>query len=167
MSLTSTNPGPQTWTIRLKHHKTTVLVHVDPLQTLLQLKTELLAILNESFPTGLHGYNLPTSPNDIRLAKLIDPLDMSRGWDTIDDTSTTDELEDPFNIDEDDVPKPKTKKMLESENLKAYGIKDNAVLAFRFKSEKGREWDVVQAVNIDEYGVENEADMGVAREYKG
>ena len=166
MSLTSTKPNPHTWTIRLKHHKTTVLLHVDALQTIATLKKELLAVLNEIAPNGLNGHTLPSSASDIRLAKPVDPLDLSQGWDTLDDGSN-DDLDNPFNMDENDVAKPKTKKVLESENLKAYGIKDNAVLAFRFKSEKGREWDVVQAVNIDEFGVENEADMGVPREYKG
>ena len=165
MSLTSTEPSPHTWTIRLKHHKTTILLHVDPLQTLATLKKELLAILNEMAPNGFHGYTPPSTPSDIRLARPVDPLDLSQGWDTLDDGSQ--DLDDPFNNDDDDVPKPKTKKTLESENLRAYGIKDNAVLAFRFRSEKGRDWDVVQAVNIDEYGVENEADMGIPKEFKG
>lgn len=116
-------------------------------------------------PNGFHGYTPPSTPSDIRLARPVDPLDLSQGWDTLDDGSQ--DLDDPFNNDDDDVPKPKTKKTLESENLRAYGIKDNAVLAFRFRSEKGRDWDVVQAVNIDEYGVENEADMGIPKEFKG
>jgi len=163
MSLTSTIPDPQTWTIRLKHHKTTLLLHVNPLQTLATLQKELLAVLSERSPSSFNGHTLPSTPQDIILAKPFDPLDLSQGWDPLE---PSDELEDPFNIDEE-APKPRSKKTIESENLKAYGIKDNAVLAFRFREEKGGEWDVVQAVNIDEYGVENEADMGVPREYKG
>jgi hypothetical protein len=163
MSLTSTAPNPQTWTIRLKHHKSTVLIHVEPLLTLSTLKEELLAILNDVAHSGyFNGTKLPSSPSEILLARPVDPLEISLGWEPLE---PEDEPEDPFNIDED-APKGKAKK-LESENLKAYGVKDNAVLAFKFKSEKSKGWDVVQAVHIDEYGVENEGDMGVLRDYKG
>jgi hypothetical protein len=163
MSLTATTPDPLTWTIRLKHHKTTLLLHVSPMQTLTTLKEDLLAVLQERSSSTFNNHPLPSSPSDILLAKPNDPFDLSQGWDALEEP---DELEDPFNIDED-APKPRTKKTTESENLKAYGVKDNAVLAFRFKGEKGADWDVVQAVNIDEYGVENESDMGIPREYKG
>jgi hypothetical protein len=163
MSLTSTKPDPLTWTVRLKHHKTTILLHVEPLLLLSTLKEELLAVLREIAPDGFNGYQLPSSASEIRLGRPVDPFDISLGWEPLEPPN---ELDDPFNIDEDESLKGKAKR-LESENLKAYGIKDNAVLAFRFKSEKGRSWDVVQAVHIDEYGVENEGDMGVLREYKG
>lgn len=149
--------------MRLKKHKSTILLHVEPLQLLSTVKEDLLAILKDIAPNGFNGTPLPNSASEIELAKPVDPLDISLGWEPL---APSDELEDPFNIDEDEAPKGKGKS-LESENLKAYGLKDNAVLAFRFKSEKGKGWDVVQAVFIDEYGVENEGDMGVLRDYKG
>jgi len=165
----STAPGPLTWTLRLKHHKTTILLHADGLQTLASLKKDLLSALRDRNPDNFHDLPIPKKSEDILLAKPVDPFDLEQGWDPLEDY-TDGEVEDPFNIDEDAVMvnKPKAKKTLESENLKAYGVKDGAVLAFRFRGVKDREgWDVVQAVNIDEYGVENEGDMGVGKEYKG
>lgn len=162
MPLTSTTPTPLTWTMRLKNHKTTVILHVDSLQSLSTLKKELLAVLNEISPSGLNGHALPSSTSDMLLAKPIDPLDMSFGWDALERSN---QLDDPFNIDED-APKGKGKQ-LESENLKAYGIKDNAVLAFKFRGDGTKGWDVVQATFEDEYGVANEGDMGVVKEFKG
>ncbi|KIW09479.1 uncharacterized protein PV09_00358 [Verruconis gallopava] len=162
MSLSSTTPHPQSWTIRLKHHRTTVLLHVEPLLLLSTLKEELLAVLKEVSPNGFNGHQLPSSASEISFAKPVDPLDISQGWEPLE---FSDDPEDPFNIDNEES-KRKTKK-LESESLKAYGIKDNAVLAFRFKSEKGTSWDVEQAVHMDEFGVENEGDMGMMKEYRG
>ncbi|KAF2651132.1 hypothetical protein K491DRAFT_104409 [Lophiostoma macrostomum CBS 122681] len=59
-------PSPHTQTLRLKSHKTTVLLHIDPLQSFTSIKSELLAALRE---TGLRhadtGATIPL-PDSLR-----------------------------------------------------------------------------------------------------
>ena len=96
----------------------------------------------------------------MRFAKPVDPLDVEQGWDEI-------SLED----DVDGI-------------AKGVGLKDGGVLAFRFVEEgegvqeeedemelddgkwKG-EWDVVVPKFDDDFGVENEGDVGVRKEFRG
>jgi len=167
-----TEPNPSTWTLRLKHHKTTILLHIDPLQTLASLKEDLLLALQQTCPhQTLHGKQLPSAAGAFAIAKPRDPLDVAaKGWERL----------------------PAGKKA-ERESVKAAGVRDNAVLAFRW-DEKGKkavlgadegdgdgevglgfdgdggedeEWDVVLPSFEDQYGVENEGDLGMQREFNG
>ncbi|KAJ4368606.1 hypothetical protein N0V86_009513 [Didymella sp. IMI 355093] len=76
-------PTPSTWTLRLKSHRTTVLLHIDPLSTFATIKATLYAALSD---TGLqateHGpsIDLPNSASDIQLGRPLDPLDPGAGF---------------------------------------------------------------------------------------
>jgi len=154
--------SPQTWTLRFKHHKTTVLLHSDPLTPISTLKTNLLSSLRDTKPSGIKSRPIPISPSEIQLAIPVDPLEISKGWEI---------LEPPSNIDEEDEQTPEAKqKWDESTSVKAAGVKDNAVIAFRWRIEAEEEdetdetegtWDVVWPSFEDGYHVENEGDKGV------
>jgi len=81
-------------------------------------------------------------------------------------------------------------KKADTESVKAAGMRDNAVLAFRWDEKgkkavvedegdgdeeldlvgddsEGEEWDVVLPSFEDQYGVDNEGDLGVQREFNG
>jgi hypothetical protein len=150
---------PEPWTIRLKHHKTTILLHISPLTTLTSIKQDLLKGLSERQTDGLlNGHKIPTEITEIRFAKPKDPLDIEQGWEEISDEP--------------------------DEIAKGVGLKDGGVLAFRFVEEaetggeeedemeiddrrmKG-EWDVVIPKFDDDFGVENEGDVGVRKEFRG
>jgi hypothetical protein len=76
-----TPPAPTAWTLRLKHHRTTLLFHLDPLQTFAILKKQLLAALRETEPSGtLNGNPLPTSPSEIVLGRPVDVNDLRKGF---------------------------------------------------------------------------------------
>ncbi|KAE9991917.1 hypothetical protein EG327_010595 [Venturia inaequalis] len=164
-SNTNANPStPNPWTLRLKHHKTTILLHVSPFTTPNSIKTSLLKALNERMPSGtLNGHPIPKDASDIRLAKAIDPLELEQGWEEI----TPD---------------------LESEGIsKGIGMKNGGALVFRFveEGEDGDEdeededemevdggkwrgqWDVVIPTFEDDLGEEAEGDVGVRKEFKG
>jgi hypothetical protein len=178
--MSSVIPSPLTWTLRFKNHKTTVLLHADALTPVSAIKAELLSALRESNPSGLNGKPLPTSPSQIQLAKPVDPLDLTQGWESLESSSA---LEDPFNTEEGGNGKGKQKRKLDTDSVKAVGIKDNAVIAFKWSGsgdsseeeegdedmgeEKEEYWDVVLPSFTDDYGVENEGDAGVIREFKG
>jgi hypothetical protein len=89
------NPPPRVWCLRFKLNRTTTLLHVDAQQTFSSIRSELLSALRATHPSGtLSGtlsngtpitYTLPSTPDDIALAKPKDPNDLSAGWETIGD----------------------------------------------------------------------------------
>jgi hypothetical protein len=151
---------PQTWTLRFKHHRTTILLHTDPLTPLSTLKSNLLLALRDTKPSGIESRPLPTSPSQIKLAKPINPLEISEGWEPIDPSADVDD-------------EKAAKKLEESTSVKAAGVKDNAVIAFRWSVEGEEEeedealgeiegeWDVVWPSFEDNYHVEVEGDKGI------
>ena len=78
-----TAPNPQTWTLRLKSRKTTVLLHIDPLSTFDSIKAQLYTALRD---TGLKdpetgaSIPLPDSSSDIQLGRPIDTHDAQQGF---------------------------------------------------------------------------------------
>lgn len=81
MSTTYTNPSPITWTIRLKHHRTTIVLHANPLQTFTSIKSQLLSALRDTQPDGkLEDKALPSSPSEIVLGRPVDMNDPNKGF---------------------------------------------------------------------------------------
>lgn len=140
-------PSSTTWTLRLKHHKTTVLLHAEALQTLTSLCAELLYALRETYPDGIvAGKPLPAAAEDIQLAKLQDATDPEKGWVLLSSVAAT-------SINNS---KGKGKSAGGEGSLKAAGVKDNAVLAFRWGGDAE-----VGGVREDEDGMEVEEDAAV------
>ncbi|KAF1955109.1 hypothetical protein CC80DRAFT_416161 [Byssothecium circinans] len=189
--MTPITPSPQTWTLRLKARKTTVLLHIDPLQTFSSIKEHLYAALKETSlvdPTTRLEIPLPSSPSEIQLGRPIDRTDPSLGF-TLAEWEIVGEDEDA-----EDTGKGKGKakaKGRKSEVVgavkdcpKGAGIRDRDVLAFRWRGDgtgwedeedeemegAGREgdmWSVKLASFEDGYGEENEADLGVKGHFEG
>lgn len=191
-----TTPTPQTWTLRLKSHRTTILLHIDPLQSFSSIKTTLHTALSE---TGISAsassppLRLPASPSAIQLGRPIDPLDATRGF-TLGEWETPDS-DDEVAIEDEASSKGKGKgKAAKAAGLKGKkegaadgardcpkgaGLKDGAVLAFRWDGDGGplgegagehdeeRMWGVTLASFEDAYGVQNEADVGARAEFEG
>ncbi len=180
-------PTPQTWTLRLKARKTTVLLHIDPLHNFTTIKTALYTALSETSlkdpETGV-SIPLPSSPSDIQLGRPVNPNDPNEGF-QLGEWEYTDDGE------EDDGGKGKGKAKKASTGDKAAapanvkdcpkgaGLKDGAVLAFRWVGEdmwdgdeeedgtEGNMWGVKLASFEDAYGVENEMDLGGRKEFEG
>jgi hypothetical protein len=66
-------PSPTTQTLRLKSHKTTILLHIDPLQTFASIKAELLTALRD---TGLKDADTGA---DIVIPESLRPEDITFG----------------------------------------------------------------------------------------
>ena len=171
-------PTPQTWTLRFKSHRTTVLLHIDPLHTFSAIKASLYTVLRE---TGIqeteHGpsIDLPASPEDIQLGRPVDPLDPSQGfalgeWET---PASDSEVA----IEDEGKGKGKAVKGKKSAGVdnvkdcpKGAGLKDGAVLAFRWEGDGTTDdasWGVQIASFEDAYGVQNEGDVGGRAEFEG
>lgn len=73
--------SPRTWTLRFKHHRSTILLHVDPLQNFPSIRAELLKAVKQTHPDGeLNGISIPASANDILLARPVDGNNLNAGW---------------------------------------------------------------------------------------
>ncbi|KAF2186757.1 hypothetical protein K469DRAFT_572736 [Zopfia rhizophila CBS 207.26] len=185
--MTST-PSSKTWTLRLKHRKTTILLHVDPLHTFTHIKTTLYNALQETHltdPDDLSEIPLPSSPSSIIFGRPVDINDPKKGF-VLGEWERNNELKG-------DGGKGKGKAKRKDEGVgefgvvnvnncpKGAGLRDGAVLAFRW-DEKGRMeededvemgeregdmWGVQIPSYEDAYGVENEGDVGGGREFEG
>lgn len=161
-----TPPTPHTWTLLLKHHRSTLLLHVDPLQSFFSIKTELLRALHEThsssrLPTGT---SIPHSVSDVIFGEPVDVHDLSRGWKRIggdkEEEDDEDVLGDMYGAGSRKKGKVAAgKKASASGSMPddcpvACGLKDGSVLAYKFRDETpdgdeelgigGEEkWDVV------------------------
>jgi hypothetical protein len=105
------------------------------------VKKDLLTVLRETNPDGqIHGTPLPASHNAIRLARPKDVNDLQKGWEGV----------EPIHGDTDFVDEAAKSTKL-SDSLKGVGIKEHALMAFRFMDvqtasdefPEDEEWDVV------------------------
>lgn len=174
-------PSPLTWTLRLKSHKTTVLLHVDPLTTFESIKTYLYDALQETGftnPDTDESIPLPESAADIQLGRPVNVNDANEGF-QLGEWEYTNTEED------EDEGKGKGKaKAKATANVKqcpkGAGLKDGTVLAFRWagdgswdgedefdisKGKRGDMWGVKLASFEDAWGEENETDVGGGREF--
>lgn len=138
MAPTDSNPG--TWTIRFKLHKTTTLLHVDPLQTIASLKAELLNALRQTSKDGMvEGFRIPDDEADVALARPVDLNDVQKGWKRLGDdgaapTVTPVAAKTSKGKGKEKAGSKREISGVDGESLKSLGVKDNAVLAFRFVS---------------------------------
>lgn len=143
-------PNSRTWTLRLKRHRTTILLHADPIQKLSSLRAELLLALQQTNPSGeLDGHAIPQNVDDIILAKPVDINDLSAGWERLEQKASF--------ADDSDVTTPDGKgkgkakaavtavpgagakgkagaaKLMDCPQ--GAGLRDGGVVAFRFRAE--------------------------------
>jgi hypothetical protein len=188
-----TTPSPLTWTLRLKARKTTVLLHVDPLETFSSIKSRLYNALQETElrdPESSEPIPLPESPADIQLARPVDVHDAQQGfrlgeWE-LPPPEEEEEMDDAKGKGKAKAPSKSNGTTSAATNLKdcpkGAGLKDGAVLAFRWtgdgsgdgddegysaEDDEPNMWGVTLASFEDAYGVENETDVGGGREFEG
>nr|POE63030.1 hypothetical protein CFP56_03933 [Quercus suber] len=171
----SISPSPRTWTLRFKHHRSTIILHVDPLQKFPLVRLELLKAIQQTSQNGqLNNVDIPNDSNEILLAKLVDNNNLRAGWEQMER-----EEEDLFN-GEDVRGKGKAKASAKSTSRSTMkdcpqgaGLRDGSIVAFKFKSESQAEgqdtldgeslvgepevWDVVAPSMEETYGDQDEA----------
>lgn len=178
------NPPARVWCLRFKLNRTTILLHTDAQQTFSSIRSELLTALKSTNPSGtLHGtlrdgtpvsYPLPESAEDIALAKPADINDASAGWEAIGDDAL-DELD--FEDESTGAASkgkgkakatPQQKRASKSGGVndcpQGAGLRDGAVVAFRFRSaeEKGRRRRLAEgSLDVDEIARDGMGDDAV------
>ncbi|KAF1846311.1 uncharacterized protein K460DRAFT_367116 [Cucurbitaria berberidis CBS 394.84] len=188
-------PSPQTWTLRLKSRKTTVLLHVDPLHTFPTIKSYLYDALQETdlkdAETG-ESIPMPASPSEIQFGRPVNINDAHEGFQLGEWEYAAAEEEAEGKGKAKAGRKSNGGTIASAANVKncpkGAGLKDGAVLAFRWagdgnwdgddgdmdvdldKGGSGKEadmWGVKLASFEDAYGVDNETDVGGGREFEG
>ncbi|GAB7363248.1 hypothetical protein MBLNU230_g3530t1 [Neophaeotheca triangularis] len=133
--MASTKPSPRTWTLLFKIGKTTILLHIDPLQKLSSIKTDLLATVNQTHPSGtLNSLPIPSDPETIRFARAIDENDLSLGFEPLDAPFEPDDL-DAEAVDGQSKGKGKGRGKAKNglaDCPQGVGLKDGSIVAFKF-----------------------------------
>jgi hypothetical protein len=146
-------PNPRSWTLRFKNGKSTILIEVDPLQSLSDIRAELLAAIQLTHTGGkLNGHDIPQNPDEITLGIPANVNDLKEGWIA---------LERHNEDDGDAVPTGKGKGKASvaasvrkpgSSTLKAcpqsVGMRDGGLVAFKFASE-----DEVTETEADDFAI--------------
>lgn len=136
----SIRPNSRTWTLRFKHHRTTVLLHVDPLQKLSSVRSELLQAVQQTHPDGtLNGHAIPETETDILLARPTDINDLSAGWELLErDDDLDNALEEQSSSKgkgKAGASKAKTSKDKLTDCPQGAGLRDGGVVAFKFRGQ--------------------------------
>ncbi|KAK0288451.1 hypothetical protein LTS00_009662 [Friedmanniomyces endolithicus] len=135
-------PKSSTWILRFKHHRTTILLHVDPLQEFTSIRAELLKAIQQTCPHGsLNGHAIPEDAGELLLARLVDSNDLSLGWKTLaKDAGEGMEQEGKSKGKASAVMANSGKKVVKGKPTdcpQAVGLRDGDMVAFRFRSEVG------------------------------
>ena len=149
------DPDPLKWTLRFKQHKTTILLFLDQAQSFTSIKQDLLEAITKTGRTELNGQTLPTDPENVILGVPVERNDLSKGWVRLEIPETEVQVHG-------DSRKIGGKKSVLNASPLGAGLKDGAVLAFRFKDsamvdEDGLDieddaWDVLIPSYEEEYG---------------
>lgn len=168
-------PTSQTLTLRLKHHKTTIFLHVERTQTFSSIASDLLETLTQRNPDGqFAGRPVPSDPAAVKFGRCIDDSDPDAGWEEIPTGASNDDGEEKQARRKSG---DRRKSVLEADCPNAIGLKDASMLAFRFVDldpdarngegdvtdgldEKRGQWDVVlPGFDDDEPGPDPSMDM--------
>ena len=103
---------------------------VEATQPFGSIKDDLLSSIRATGAVDIHGATLPSDANDIIFGVPVDKNDPSQGWVELELKSGTGEDGDGKS------------KWVFNESPMAAGLKDGAVLAFKFEGEMG-DWDVI------------------------
>lgn len=178
-------PTPQSLTLRLKHGRTTILLHTNPLTTFPAIKSALHTALTQTSltsPTTRLPLTLPSSPSEYQFGVPVSASETARGF-----RLAPWEERDEDGEEEDAKGKGKGKAAKKGDGLaearncpKGQGLRDGAVLAFRWRGDgtgweeredegeaEGDMWGVQLPSFEDAYGVENEGDLGGGGAFEG
>lgn len=142
------------WTLRFKQHKTTILLFVQQTQSFDSIKHDLLDAIKATNINEIDGNALPSDPEDIEFGVPRDRNDISKGWVP---------LKIPEVEDGDTKGKGVKKGSVLNESPLGAGLKDGAMLAFRFTKSAAvdgmdldDEWDVIIPSYDDEVGSQSQ-----------
>ncbi|EME46591.1 hypothetical protein DOTSEDRAFT_169284 [Dothistroma septosporum NZE10] len=169
-------PRPHTLTLRFKQHRTTILLEVEPLQKLSEVRALLLHAVQQTHLAGnLNGHSIPQNPDEIKLGRAVDRHNLKLGFTFIDKGQPEEALTGKGKAKASATTKSPTSQVKDCPQ--GVGLKTGDVVAFKFASqdETGEvgdaivdmegdtveQWDVLIPTVEDTYGDEG-ADEGIA-----
>ena len=134
-----TDPSTLTWTLLFKNHKSTTLLHIDPLQSFDSIKEELIRALRSTHPDGrVNGFEIPSKPSNVLVARPNDVFNLEKGF-----TNVTDN--DGNIITGNETAKSRKGAgadiKIKEACPKAAGLKDGLVLAYKFRTAAEVDYD--------------------------
>lgn len=170
----ATDPSPRTWTLRFKQHRSTILLEVDPLQHLSDVRAELLQALNDGNPSGeLNGQQIPKNPDEIQLGRAVDRNNLNLGYVTIEKDEEGTEVSGKGKGKSSTASGTKSAAGQMKECPQGAGLRNSDVVAFKFKIgleddegdiEEAEKWDVKIPTMEETYGDEDGQDEGIGME---
>ncbi|KAK4626405.1 hypothetical protein CLAFUW4_04962 [Fulvia fulva] len=173
MATMQATPRPHTLTLRFKQQRTTILLEVEPLQKLSEIRALLLHAIQQTHQSGnINGQDIPQNSDQVKLGKAVDRHNLKLGF-----TSLDKELPE-------EAPTGKGKGKVSATNKSAtsqlkdcpqgVGLKSGDVVAFKFadqdeaamvdmEGEIVEKWDVSIPTLEEAYGDEG-GDEGVGLE---
>lgn len=121
----SAAPNPRSCTLLFKKHRTTVLLSLQPGQSIESSKEVLLQSLLDRGFSEIGGTSLPQAAAEIELGVPVDRNDLEKGWRP---------LEDNHAVENDQGVKKYSKGFL---TLEAAGLENGHSVAFRFRKSSG------------------------------
>ncbi|KAJ5095767.1 hypothetical protein NUU61_005123 [Penicillium alfredii] len=116
---------PRAATLFFKKHKTTVLLVLQPHESLESAQEKLLQALKSRGLTDINGDPIPDDPSDIEFGVAVDRHDLDKGWTRLD--AEVPELNE--NGSKKGAGRPKKPDF----SLQAAGLQDGHPVAFRFR----------------------------------
>ncbi|KAK5165789.1 uncharacterized protein LTR77_008712 [Saxophila tyrrhenica] len=155
-----TQSNPRTWTLRFKSHRTTILLHIDPIQTFPSVKRDLLEALTQTNPSGtFNGHQIPQNSEAIVLGKPVDINDLTRGWETIQTSGSGDSESSGKGKGKagSATPAKASGKNQVQDCPQGAGLRDGGIVAFKFRGQDESERaDRTQGEDEDEIVVAKE-----------
>jgi hypothetical protein len=156
------NPKPHMWTLRFKHHKTTIFLFVDQQQPFSSIRADLLSTLKKRGVAELDGQDLPEDPEDLILGVPLNKNNPRKGWIALHIPATT------ARDGKGEAVSTGGKKSVLNETPLGAGLKDGAMLAFKIRKNgpqaddgsdlDDNEWDVLTPSYDDEEAAQPEED---------
>lgn len=115
----SAAPNPRSYTLLFKKHRTTVLLSLQPGQSIESSKEALLEALNARGFTEIGGAPIPQAAADIQFGVPVERNDLEKGWRPLEHTAENDPVAE------------KSSKGFST--LEAAGLGNGHLVAFRFR----------------------------------
>jgi hypothetical protein len=149
-------PNPRSWTLRFKNGKSTIMIEVDPLQSLSDIREELLAAIQHTHTDGtLNGHDIPQNPDEIKLGIPVNVNDLKEGWIALERQDVDDGDAAPTGKGKGKASVAASVRKPGAASLKAcpqsVGMRDGGLVAFKFASE-----DEVTEVEADDFAIAEE-----------
>ncbi|TQB68725.1 hypothetical protein MPDQ_002881 [Monascus purpureus] len=144
---------PRSWTLLFKKHKTTVLLMLQPHETITTAKEALLKALQVRGIKEINGDTVPDSPSEIEFGVAVDRNDLDKGWTRLEVEAPTFGKEESSSANKGAAAKKNNSSSFVS--LQAADIRNGQSIVFRFRKRREETEGGDQDQNQDQPDLDN------------